>query len=196
MADDNQSPELFGQTPSQTVGPFFHIGLPAPVTSELVPPYQADAVRVVGTVFDGAGEPVNDALLEIWQANQAGRYAHPEDTRDHLPREDDFKGFGRCATDAEGRFEFVTVKPGPVPAAGEGMQAPHIAVSVFARGLLKRVVTRVYFPDEAEANETDPVLSAISDPDVRSTLVAREEGGVLRFDIHLQGERETAFFSV
>jgi protocatechuate 3,4-dioxygenase, alpha subunit len=183
-------------TPSQTVGPFFHIGLPAPVTVELVPPDHAGAVRIVGTVFDGNDEPVNDALVEIWQANSAGRYAHPEDTRGEVPREDGFKGFGRCATDAEGRFEFVTVKPGPVPGAGEGMQAPHIDVSVFARGLLKRLVTRVYFPDEAEANEADPVLSAVGDPEARSTLVAQEEDGVLRFDIHLQGEGETAFFSV
>jgi protocatechuate 3,4-dioxygenase, alpha subunit len=183
-------------TPSQTVGPFFHIGLPARATSELVPPDHADAVRIVGTVFDGNGEPVNDALLEIWQADRAGRYAHPEDTREEIPREDGFKGFGRCATDADGRFAFVTVKPGPVPAPGRGMQAPHIDVSVFARGLLKRLVTRVYFPDEAEANDADPVLSAIADPQARSTLVAREEDGALRFDIRLQGERETAFFSV
>jgi protocatechuate 3,4-dioxygenase alpha subunit len=183
-------------TPSQTVGPFFRIGLPAVATSELVPPDHEGAVRIVGTVFDGNGEPVNDALLEIWQANAAGRYAHPEDTREEIPRDDGFNGFGRCATDLEGSFEFVTVKPGRVPGPDTGMQAPHIDVSVFARGLLKRVVTRVYFPDEAEANEADPVLSAIDDPEARATLVAREEDGALRFDIHLQGERETTFFSV
>jgi protocatechuate 3,4-dioxygenase, alpha subunit len=184
-------------TPSQTVGPFFHIGLPGPeAPSELIPPDQAGAVRIVGTVFDGNGEPVSDALLEIWQANRAGRYAHPEDTRDEIPREEGFKGFGRCATDADGRFEFVTVKPGPVPAAGAGVQAPHIDVSLFARGLLKRLVTRVYFPDEAEANQADPVLRGISDPEVRSTLVARDEDGALRFDVHLQGDGETAFFAV
>jgi protocatechuate 3,4-dioxygenase alpha subunit len=183
-------------TPSQTVGPFFHIGLPAPATSELVPPDRAGAVRIVGAVFDGNGEPVSDALVEIWQANSAGRYAHPEDTRDEIPHEDGFKGFGRCATDARGRFEFVTVKPGSVPGPDSRMQAPHIDVSVFARGLLKRLVTRVYFPDEAEANEADPVLSAIPDPEARETLVARQGDGALRFDIHLQGEGETAFFSV
>lgn len=183
-------------TPSQTVGPFFHIGLPAVTSAELVPPAQEGAVRIVGTVFDGDGEPVSDALIEIWQANAAGRYAHPEDTREEIPRDDGFKGFGRCATDAEGRFEFVTVKPGRVPGPDTGLQAPHIDVSVFARGLLKRVVTRVYFPDEAEANEADPVLSAIDDPEARATLVAREEDGALRFDIHLQGDRETTFFSV
>lgn len=183
-------------TPSQTVGPFFHIGLPAVTTSELVPRDQEGAVRIVGTVRDGNGEPVGDALLEIWQANAAGRYAHPEDTREEIPRDDGFKGFGRCATDAAGRFEFVTVKPGAVPGPDGGMQAPHIDVSVFARGLLKRLVTRVYFPDEAEANEADPVLSAIDDPEARERLVAREENGALRFDIHLQGDRETTFFSV
>jgi protocatechuate 3,4-dioxygenase, alpha subunit len=183
-------------TPSQTVGPFFHVGLPAPSPAELVSPDHARAIRILGTVFDGDGEPVNDALLEIWQANSAGRYAHPEDDRVELRREDGFKGFGRCATDPEGRFEFVTVKPGPVPAPDSRMQAPHIAVSIFARGLLKRLVTRVYFPDEAEANEADPVLSAIPDPEARATVVAREEDGLLRFDIHLQGDGETAFFSV
>jgi protocatechuate 3,4-dioxygenase alpha subunit len=183
-------------TPSQTVGPFFHIGLPAVTTAELVPPGQEGALRIVGTVLDGNGEPVNDALLEIWQANAAGRYAHPEDAREEIPRDDGFKGFGRCATDAEGRFEFVTVKPGPVPAPDAGMQAPHIVVSVFARGLLKRLVTRVYFPDEAEANEADPVLTAIAEPEARARLVAQAEDGALRFDIHLQGERETTFFSV
>ena len=183
-------------TPSQTVGPFFHIGLPASAKSELVPPDHVRAVRIIGTVFDGNGEPVSDALIEIWQANSAGRYAHPEDTRHDIPREDGFKGFGRCATDAAGRFEFVTVKPGSVPGPDSRMQAPHIDVSVFARGLLKRLVTRVYFPDEEEANEADPVLSAIPDRDARATLVAREEDGALRFDIHLQGDGETAFFSV
>jgi protocatechuate 3,4-dioxygenase alpha subunit len=182
-------------TPSQTVGPFFRIGLPAVSTAELVPPDHEGAVRIVGTVFDGNGEPVNDALLEIWQANAGGRYAHPEDTRDEIPR-DDFKGFGRSATDAEGGFEFVTIKPGRVPGPDTGMQAPHIDVSVFARGLLKRLVTRVYFPDEAEANEADPVLSAIDDPEARASRGARGGGGGRRFDIHLQGDRETTFFSV
>jgi protocatechuate 3,4-dioxygenase, alpha subunit len=183
-------------TPSQTVGPFFHIGLDGLIGSELVPPDHPHAIRLGGVVLDGAGAPVDDALIEIWQANRAGRYAHPEDRREELPLEEGFTGFGRAATDADGRYEFVTVKPGPVPGPGGRLQAPHIAVSVMARGLLKRVVTRVYFPDEAEANEADPVLGSVSDPEARAALVARDEGGGLRFDIHLQGDRETVFFAV
>lgn len=183
-------------TPSQTVGPFFHLGLPSDGWDELVSPDDPDAVRVRGTVFDGEGAPVSDALVEIWQANRAGRYAHPEDAREDIALEDGFHGFGRCATDEAGRYEFVTVKPGAVPAPGGRMQAPHLDVSVFARGLLKRVVTRVYFPDEPESNDADPVLSSVPDAEARASLVAREEDGALRFDIHLQGERETAFFAV
>jgi protocatechuate 3,4-dioxygenase alpha subunit len=183
-------------TASQTVGPFFSIGLPADAHSELVPPTDPDAVRVGGVILDGMGEPVNDALVEIWQANRAGRYAHPEDVRDELPLEEGFRGFGRCATGPDGSYGFVTVKPGPVPAPDGGMQAPHIVVSVFARGLLKRVATRVYFPDETEANEADPVLNSIEDPAERSTLIAKAEDGRLCFDIRLQGELQTAFFDV
>ena len=112
------------------------------------------------------------------------------------PLEDGFTGFGRCATDAEGRFEFVTVKPGPVPGPDDRLQAPHIDVSVFARGLLNRLVTRIYFPDEAEANAGDPVLALIEDEAERQTLIAGQEDGALRFDIRLQGEGETAFFAI
>ncbi|MEA2377076.1 MAG: protocatechuate 3,4-dioxygenase, alpha subunit, partial [Thermoleophilaceae bacterium] len=155
-----------------------------------------DAVRVFGTVRDGEGEPVIDSMIEIWQANAAGRYAHPEDVREDVPLEEGFDGSGRTCTDDEGNYEFVTVKPGPVPGLGGATQAPHIDVSVFARGLLKRLVTRIYFPDEAEANEADPLLSSIEDPDARAALVAVEEDGGLRFDINLQGDRETTFFAV
>jgi len=182
-------------TPSQTVGPFFVIGLPFEGDQQLVAPGEDDAVRLEGVVYDGEGAPVNDALIEIWQANRGGRYAHPEDTREEIPLEDGFIGHGRCGTDDDGRYGFVTVKPGPVPALGGGLQAPHIEVSVLARGLLKRLATRVYFPDEVEANEADPVLSSL-EPEQRSTLVARDDGGVLRFDIRLQGEGETVFFDV
>jgi protocatechuate 3,4-dioxygenase alpha subunit len=182
-------------TPSQTVGPFFHIGLSDDGRSELVPADYPDALRLLGTVFDGRGEPVDDALVELWQANREGRYRHPQDVREETPLDPGFHGFGRCATDAAGRYGFVTVKPGPVPYPDGRMQAPHIDVSVFARGLLKRVVTRVYFPDERDANESDPVLSTV-EPERRGALVARAENGALRFDIHLQGDRETPFFDL
>ena len=183
-------------TPSQTIGPYFEYALPYEGGAHLVGDGAPGALRIEGTVFDGAGEPVPDAMLEIWQANRAGRYAHPEDTREELPLEAGFTGFGRCSTDGRGRFEFTTLKPGPVPGPGGRMQAPHIDVSVFARGLLKRLVTRIYFPDEQAANARDPVLASIEDPELRSTLVARVEGGVLRFDVHLQGERQAAFFAL
>ena len=184
-------------TPSQTIGPFFHYALPYEGGERLVEPGDPDALRIVGTVLDGAGEPVTDALVEIWQANRAGRYPHPEDRRDDLPLEENFTGFGRCPTDAEGRFEFLTVKPGPVPGPdGETPQAPHIAVSVFARGLLRRVVTRIYFPDEEEANASDPLLSSIEDAGERSTLIAELLDGGCHFDIRLQGEDQTVFLDV
>jgi protocatechuate 3,4-dioxygenase alpha subunit len=160
-----------------------------------VAPSDPDAIRIEGIVRDGAGEPLIDALVEVWQANRAGRYAHPEDTREELPLEEGFTGFGRCGTDADGRFAFVTVKPGRVPAPDGRPQAPHINVSVLARGLLKRLATRVYFPDEDDANGADPVLAAV-DPARRSTLVAVADGEVLRFDVNLQGDAETVFFAV
>jgi protocatechuate 3,4-dioxygenase alpha subunit len=185
-----------GPTPSQTVGPFFHDALLDGDRSELVSPDHPEAVRIEGTVYDGAQEPVSDAMVEIWQANGAGRYNDHADSREDLPLDEGFSGFGRSGTDAGSRFSFVTVKPGPVPLPDGGMQAPHVMVSVFARGLLKRVATRIYFPDEEEANAADPVLSSIEDPKRRETLIARVEGDALRFDIHLQGENQTAFFEL
>jgi protocatechuate 3,4-dioxygenase, alpha subunit len=182
---------MSGLTPSQTVGPFFAYALPYEGGERLVASGDPDAVRIAGAVIDGAGDPVSDALVELWQANRFGRYRHPEDAREELPLEDDFAGFGRCPTDAEGRFEFLTVKPGAMPP-----QAPHVNVTVLARGLLKQVVTRIYFPDEEAANAADPLLASIDDPAVRSTLIARRQGDVLAFDIHLQGERQTAFLDV
>jgi protocatechuate 3,4-dioxygenase alpha subunit len=172
-------------TPSQTVGPFFGLALPYDGGERLID--HDDGFWITGAVYDGAGEPVDDALVEIWQANRAGRYHHPEDSREHLPLEDGFTGFGRCATDAQGRFRFFTVKPGASPP-----HAPHINVIVHARGLLRHLFTRIYFQDEEEANATDPLLSSIEDPAVRQTLIARG----LRFDIHLQGERQTAFLDL
>ena len=184
-------------TPSQTIGPFFHDALLDEDRSELVSPDHPEAIRIEGTVYDGEGEPVSDAMVEIWQANGAGRYDDPADDREDLPlNPETFSGFGRSGTDAGGRFSFVTVKPGPVPLPDGGMQAPHIMVSVFARGLLKRVVTRIYFPDEEEANANDPVLSSVEELEFRRTLVAHDGGDALRFDIYLQGENQTAFFEL
>jgi len=183
-----------GATPSQTVGPFFSLGLDT-FPCELVAADDAGALRVEGVVLDGAGEPVPDALVEVWQANVHGRYAHPGDRRDELPLFESFAGFGRCLTDGAGRYRFRTVKPGSVPFGDGRLQAPHVAVGVFARGLLKRLATRMYFPDEAVANAADPVLSALGD-DARRTLVARPTGGGVRFDIRLQGARQTTFFAM
>jgi len=161
-------------TPSQTVGPFFGVGLPFEKGEQLAPPGAAGVMRIEGQVLDGKGEPVPDALLEIWQPAA---------------------GFGRARTDSEGAFSFTTVKPGPVPAPDGGMQAPHFNVTVFARGLLRHLVTRMYFPDETEANGADPVLKLV-DPARRETLIAKDCGGVLHFDVRLQGERETVFFAI
>lgn len=184
-------------TPSQTIGPFFEYALLTEDLSELVAPNHPEAIRIEGKIYDGAGEVVPDAMVEIWQANAAGRYSHPEDNRDGIPLDEDFSGFGRTPTDENGGFSFLTVKPGAVPGPDGGAQAPHILVSVFARGLLKRLATRIYFPDEEEANKHDPVLDSVDDPKLRSTLVARFEGaGAFRFDIHLQGEKQTVFFDV
>jgi protocatechuate 3,4-dioxygenase, alpha subunit len=184
-------------TPAQTVGPFFAVALPLPLGPALIPPLDPRAVRLFGTVRDGTGEPVPDAMLELWQANAHGRYAHPEHAQAEAALEPGFSGFGRACTDAAGSFTFFTLKPGPVPAPDGRLQAPHIAVSIFARGLLHRLVTRVYFPDEVTANAADPVLTSIDDPALRDTLVAREEEpGALRFDVHLQGDRQTAFFAI
>lgn len=183
-------------TPSQTIGPFFK---PAMARGELQTIAQdgARGIRIVveGRVIDGDGVGVPDALIEIWQANAEGRYDHPEDTQEKLidPR---FHGFGRAATDENGRFRFDTIKPGPVPGNGDALQAPHMNVSIFARGLLNRLVTRIYFPGEP-LNARDPVLNLIAPPR-RSTLIARDDGAgnVFRFDIVLQGDFETVFLDV
>ena len=167
-----------GTTPSQTVGPFFSFGLCDRPQADLVEPGTEGAVRIEGSVLDGDGNGLGDALVEIWQRDANGEYR---------------EGFGwaRAGTDPEGHFALTTVKPGAV--AG---QAPHIAVLVFARGLLKPALTRLYFPDEDEANASDPVLAALPDPADRDALVARAEAGVLRFDVRLQGERQTPFFAL
>jgi protocatechuate 3,4-dioxygenase, alpha subunit len=169
-----------GQTPSQTVGPYFALGLFGRQADELVAPGTPGAVRVSGRVLDGAGEPVPDAMVEVWQADEEGRYRS------------DF-GWGRSGCDAEGGFSFLTVKPGKVTDGSGGWQAPHLMVMVFARGLLKPVLTRMYFPDEDVANAEDHVLSAVADG---SSLIARPTDGGLEFDVRLQGEDETVFFAV
>ncbi|MCA3747605.1 MAG: protocatechuate 3,4-dioxygenase subunit alpha [Rubrobacter sp.] len=184
-------------TPSQTVGPYLSLGLLREDWSKLVSPDHPQAIRIEGTLYDGAGEPVTDGLVEIWQAAPSGRYDHPADGREELPLEEGFHGFGRSGTEEEGRFSFVTLKPGPVPGPGGTTQAPHVMVAVFARGLLKHLITRIYFEDEEEANGQDPVLRSIGNERVRSTLIARKEAGSLyRFDIRLQGEGQTAFFKL
>jgi protocatechuate 3,4-dioxygenase alpha subunit len=162
-------------TPSQTVGPFFSFGLCVRDQRHLVAADHAGAVEIEGRVLDGAGEPVNDAMVEVWQRDERGE------------RPDGF-GFGRCGTDADGRYGFVTVKPG-------GPGAPHLAVLVFARGLLKPVRTRMYFPGEP-ANAADPLLAAL-DPAERAGMTGvAEAGGRIRFDVHLQGERQTPFIAL
>jgi protocatechuate 3,4-dioxygenase alpha subunit len=160
-------------TPPQTVGPFFAIGLPWDDGPEVVARGSDGAIVVRGTVYDGDGAPVPDAIVETWQEDP------PAPAR----------GFGRCPTDGDGRWEIVTRKP-----AAAGGEAPHIAVALFARGLLDRVPTRIYFGDEEQANAADPLLSSL-EPERRATLIAAPEDGGYRFDIHLQGDRETVFFS-
>lgn len=224
MAQDNLSPELFGQTPSQTVGPFFHYGLPWKGGADLVGqsdmgarpdlfaeehyvlnlssprgPVAGELIEIVGRVIDGDGEGVPDAMLEIWQANAVGRYHALEDKREELPLDEGFIGFGRAATSATGEYRFRTVKPGRVPGPGNSLQAPHIAVGVTGRGLLKRLTTRLYFEDGA-GNDEDAILPLVPDAR-RHTLIARREGEaegrpLYRFDIVLQGEGETVFFDV
>jgi protocatechuate 3,4-dioxygenase alpha subunit len=190
-------------TPAQTVGPFLAIGLPWPDGSFVVPEGTPGAITIAGLVLDGAGEPVPDALVETWQADPDGRFAHPDDPRGEPGgrwRELGFRGFGRSPTDAAGRYRIVTVRPGALPGPDGGTEAPHLDVSVFARGLLDRLVTRIYFADESAANAADPVLAAIGDPQRAATLLAGAElggpPGAFRFDIRLQGGRETVFFDV
>jgi protocatechuate 3,4-dioxygenase alpha subunit len=180
-------------TASQTVGPYLHIGL-AWLTIDRVaaPDCPGQHLSIGGRVLDGDGRPVTDALVEIWQADAQGRYAHPEDTRG-APLTSGFRGFGRVPTDGDGRYRFFTIKPGPVADPRGGLQAPHLAVSVFMRGLLRRLVTRVYFPDEPR-NADDRVLRLVP-AERRGTLVARQTASdELAWDIVLQGAGETVFF--
>jgi protocatechuate 3,4-dioxygenase, alpha subunit len=170
-------------TPSQTVGPFFAIELPYAEGPYVVADGTDGAIWLRGRVLDGAGDPIPDALVESWQAGPDGRF------------DGAFRGFGRSGTDVEGAWAILTLKPGRVPAPEGGDQAPHVALTIFARGLLHELVTRLYFEDEPEANAADPVLSSLPE-DARATLIAAREDGGYRLDIHLQGPDETVFFAV
>ncbi len=196
------------ETPSQTAGPYVHIGLiPHQAGFDIfennfsnvlvTPETRGERIRIEGRVFDGTGALARDVLVEIWQANAAGRYNHPLDRRD-LPLDEGFSGFGRAGTDEDGRYWFETVKPGPVPFDAARSQAPHVNVTVFARGLLDHLSTRLYFAGDP-ANEADPILRRVPE-DQRATLLAQrataDGPAVYRFDIVLQGEGETAFFNV
>lgn len=198
-------------TPSQTVGPFFSIGFAWLERTDLTGPSN-NGIRVTirGRVIDGDGQPVPDAVLEIWQADSEGRYAHTEDAADRMTASH-FFGFGRVPVSHNGEFQFTTIKPGGVPAANGKLEAPHLVVSIFMRGLLRHLVTHIYFPGEA-ANESDPVLASIP-ASRRHTLIAGVDNSsgsasnrrdqmnaadreTLVWDVHLQGDNETVFFDL
>jgi protocatechuate 3,4-dioxygenase, alpha subunit len=189
------------RTPSQTVGPYLHLGLTQGRfgAREIFGPAVADAglpgihIRIEGRVLDGEGNGLPDALIETWQADSEGRYAHPADGRPLASNS--FRGFGRCPTVKDGSFHIATVKPGRVPGPGGAMQAPHINVGVLARGLLKRLFTRIYFAGDP-ANAADPILALVP-ADRRGTLLAKPDPAnpsIFHFDIRLQGADETVFF--
>ena len=180
---------------SQTVGPYFRIGMERLFHPDLTTENPAgERVEIFGRVLDGDGRGVEDAMLEIWQANASGKYAHPEDAGS-AASDPKFRGFGCCPTDEAGAFRFVTIKPGRVPGPDGKLQAPHIVVSVFMRGLLRRLVTRIYFPNEA-ANGEDFALKLV-EAARRETLIASPVAGrtgVLEWNVLLQGPKETVFF--
>ena len=184
----------------QTVGPFFSIGMSRLYRDNLAGPgVSGERVEISGRILDGEGKPVPDGVVEIWQANSHGKYAHPDDGQDK-PLEQGFTGYGRVATDDDGRFRFTTIKPGRVPApddpgAAKKLQAPHLAISVFTRGLLRRLVTRMYFPDDPGHAE-DFALNLV-EASRRATLIAKQidgRPGALEWDVILQGPNETVFF--
>jgi len=184
-------------TTSQTVGPYFKIGLQWLNCDNLAPDgVTGERVAIQGRVVDGDGVPVPDALLEIWQANAHGKYAHAEDTQDK-PLDPAFRGYGRVPVDKGGVFRFATIKPGPVPGPEGKEQAPYLVISVFMRGLLKRLVTRMYFPGDPR-NVTDPIMNLV-DPERRTTLIANTvagQPGLLEWNVVLQGVDETVFFDI
>jgi protocatechuate 3,4-dioxygenase alpha subunit len=206
-----QTLERLKESPSQTAGPYVHIGLaPGAAGFELFekelgtdiagPNAKGERITVEGIVTDGTGAPVKDVLIEVWQANAAGIYASPQDRRSDAV-EDGFRGWGRIISDfSTGLFAFETVKPGSVPGRGGRPMAPHLNLWIVARGINIGLSTRMYFDDEAEANAADPVINLIEQADRRATLIARRETRdgkpVYRFDIRLQGDNETVFFDV
>ncbi|MBK5217504.1 MAG: protocatechuate 3,4-dioxygenase subunit alpha [Propionibacteriales bacterium] len=185
---------MSGSTPSQTVGPYLHIGLEWEDGAYAAEPETPGAFWLHGRLFDAAAEPVPDGMIETWQADPVGRFDHPDDPRG-MRETPGFRGFGRCSTDTKGEWAIHTLKPGSLPAGDTETEAPHLDVSVFARGLLNRLVTRIYFADEEAANAADPVLKSV-DADRRHTLIAKASERGFVFDIHLQGEDETVFFDV
>jgi protocatechuate 3,4-dioxygenase alpha subunit len=180
-------------TANQTVGPYLHIGLDWLNTRNIARAgVKGERVTVQGRLIDGDGVGVNDGIVEIWQANSYGKYAHPEDQQ-KKPLEKGFRGFGRIPTDAKGAFKFTTIKPGAVPGPGGRLQAPHLVVSVFMRGMLRHLMTRMYFPDES-GNALDPILKLVP-PARRATLIGRHKAkGILEWNLVLQGKNETVFF--
>ncbi len=196
MAQNSTTPKLI-PTPGQTVGPFFALGLDRPEWADMTRHNpQGERIIIEGQVLDGDGAPVPDALIELWQANAAGRYDHIADEQADKKVDPNFHGYGRVATDSGGRFRVKTIKPGPVPGRGNALQAPHVNVAFFARGLLRHLHTRIFFSDEP-ATARDPLLSGIADESARKTLIARTgDGGIYRFDIVLQGRNETAFLDI
>ena len=187
------------QTPSQTVGPFYAIGLTRkPMNVMATESTRGQQIRIEGQIFDGDGLAIPDVMVEIWQANSYGRYNHPDDKQEK-PLDAAFTGWGRSATDDKCFYSFETIKPGPVPDAEDSLQAPHINVVVFARGMLVHAYTRMYFADEP-ANANDAVLNSIKSKKRRQTLIAspgmESDKTVYRFDIRLQGENETVFFDM
>jgi protocatechuate 3,4-dioxygenase alpha subunit len=178
---------------SQTIGPYLRIGLEWMQIEDVAPPGIAgQRVRIDGRILDGDGKPVNDSAVELWQANSHGKYASPEDGQDK-PLEAAFRGYGRSLTDDAGVFRFRTIKPGRVAGPEGKLQAPHLVITIFMRGLLKQLLTRMYFPDEP-TNADDPVLNLVP-PERRATLIAKKTAeGTLEWNVILQGKNETVFF--
>ena len=181
-----------GVTPWQTVGPFFHYALPYDEGPLVAGPSRAGAFTLHGYVYDGQGDPIPDSLVEIWQADESGGFVSSPGIFE-APAADGFRGFGRSATDTDGHYAFTTVKPAAVPTADGAAQAPHIAMSMFARGMLRRVVTRVYFDEDDHSS--DPLLSSLESSEA-ATLVASRDAEGYRFDLRLQGDDQTVFLDV